>query len=167
MTAFMLPLDHPGVEVRPIKQMSGGSSFNEVFISEAAIPDDLRLGREGDGWKVALTTLDYERDHSSNEASTPTGGTWEQLLDTARTAGVIDDPPTREAMMRMYVHRRVEHLLNRRAADLARSGQPTPAGSLGRIFWTQGMTMMSDVISRVLGPQAGGRHRGVGHLRVG
>ena len=153
MTAFMLPLDHPGVEVRPIKQMSGGSSFNEVFISEAEIPDDLRLGREGDGWKVALTTLDYERDHSSNEASTPTGGTWEQLLDTARMAGATDDPPTREAMMRVYVHRRVEHLLNRRAADLARSGQPGPAGSLGRIFWTQGMTMMSDVISRVLGPR--------------
>ena len=153
MTAFMLPLHHPGVEVRPIQQMSGGASFNEVFISEADIPDDLRLGREGDGWKVALTTLDYERDHSSNETSTPTGGTWEQLLDTARMVGVTDDPPIREAMMRMYVHRRVEHLLNRQAADLARSGQPSPSGSLGRIFWTQGMTMMSDVISRVLGPR--------------
>jgi alkylation response protein AidB-like acyl-CoA dehydrogenase len=153
MTAFMLSLDHPGVEVRPIKQMSGGSSFNEVFISEAEIPDDLRLGREGDGWKVALTTLDYERDHAANESTTVLGGTWEHLLDTARMVGVTGDPPIREAMMRMYVHRRVEHLLNRRAADLARSGQPTPAGSLGRIFWTQGMTMMSDVISRVLGPR--------------
>ena len=152
MTAFMLPLDHPGVDVRPIMQMSGGSSFNEVFISDARIPDDLRLGREGDGWRVALTTLDYERDHASNETSTPTGGTWEQLLDTARMVGVTDDPPIREAMMRMYVHRRVEHLLNRRAAGLARSGQPGPAGSLGRIFWAQGMTMMSDVISQVLGP---------------
>jgi len=153
MTAFMLPLDHPGVEIRPIRQMSGGSSFNEVFISDARIPDDLRLGPEGDGWRVALTTLDYERDHSSGDASLATGGTWEQLLDTARMVGATGDPPVREAMMRMYLHLQVEHLLNRRAADLARSGQPGPAGSLGRIFWTQGMTMMSDVISQVLGPR--------------
>ena len=55
--------------------------------------------------------------------------------------------------MRMYVHRRVEHMLNRRAADLARSGQPGPEGSLGKIFWTEGMAMMSDVISLVLGPR--------------
>ena len=153
MTAFMLPLDHPGVEVRPIKQMSGGSSFNEVFISDARIPDDLRIGQPGEGWKVALTTLHYERDHSESSAPGTTGGTWEQLLGTARAVGVTDNPPVREAMMRMYVHRRVEHMLNRRTADLARSGRPGPAGSLGRIFWTQGMTMMSDVISLVLGPR--------------
>ena len=153
MTAFMFPLDHPGVEVRPIKQMSGGSSFNEVFISDARIPDDLRIGGTGDGWKVALTTLGYERDRSEGSASGATGGSWEQLLDTARMVGVTDDPPVREAMMRMYVHRRVEHMLNRRAADLARSGQPGPEGSLGKIFWTEGMNLMSDVISLVLGPR--------------
>ena len=153
MTAFMFPLDHPGVEIRPIRQMSGGSSFNEVFISDARIPDDSRIGRPGDGWKVALTTLGYERDRSEGGASGATGGSWEQLLDTARTVGVTGDPPIREAMMRMYVHRRVEHMLNRRAADLARSGQPGPEGSLGKIFWTEGMNMMSDVISLVLGPR--------------
>jgi alkylation response protein AidB-like acyl-CoA dehydrogenase len=53
LTAFMLPLDAPGVEVRPIKQMSGGSSFCEVFFTDVRIPDNLRLGDIGDGWKVA------------------------------------------------------------------------------------------------------------------
>ena len=153
MTAFMLPLDHPGVEVRPIKQMSGGTSFNEVFMSDARIPDDLRIGEQGDGWNVALTTLGYERDRSEGGSAGATGGTWDQLLDTARTMGVTGDPPVREAMMRMYVHRRVEHMLNRRAAELARSGQPGPEGSLGKIFWTEGMRIMSDVISLVLGPR--------------
>jgi alkylation response protein AidB-like acyl-CoA dehydrogenase len=57
LTAFMLPLDAPGVEVRPIKQMNGGSSFCEVFFSDVRISDDLRLGDAGDGWKVATTTL--------------------------------------------------------------------------------------------------------------
>lgn len=153
MTAFMLPLDHPGVDIRPIRQMSGGSSFNEVFMSDARVPDDLRIGREGDGWKVALTTLGYERDRSEIGDASATGGTWEQLLDTARMVGATDDPPVREAIMCMHVHRRVEHMLNRRAADLARSGQPGPEGSLGKIFWTEGLNMMSDVISLVLGPR--------------
>jgi alkylation response protein AidB-like acyl-CoA dehydrogenase len=64
MTAFIVPLDLPGIEVRPIKQMSGGSSFNEVFFTDVRIPDAMRLGPVGDGWKVALTTLGFERDHS-------------------------------------------------------------------------------------------------------
>ena len=153
MTAFMLPLDHPGVEVRPIKQMSGGTSFNEVFISDARIPDDLRIGGEGDGWKVALTTLGYERDRSSGDSSVATGGSWEQLLGTARQVGVTGDPVIREALTRMYVHRRVEHMLNRRAADLAGRGQPGPEGSLGKIFWSEGMRLMSEVVSLVLGPR--------------
>ena len=153
MTAFMLPLDHPGVDIRPIKQMSGGSAFNEVFISDARIPDSLRVGEQGDGWNVALTTLGYERDRSEEGASGASGGSWEQLLGTARAVGVTGSPVIRDAMMRMYVHRRVETLLNRRAADLARSGQPGPEGSLGKIFWTEGMRMMSDVVSLVLGPR--------------
>ena len=153
MTAFMLPLDHPGVEVRPIRQMSGGTSFNEVFISDARISDDLRIGSEGDGWKVALTTLGYERDRSSGDSSGATGGSWEQLLGTAQQLGVSGDPVIREALTRMYVHRRVERMLNRRAADLARRGRPGPEGSLGKIFWTEGMRLMSDVVSLVLGPR--------------
>ena len=153
MTAFMLPLDHPRVEARPTRQMSGGSSFNEVFISDAAIPDDLRIGQPGNGWKVALTTLGYERDRSSGDTSGATGGSWGQLLATARTVGATADPPTRDALMRMYVHRRIQSMLNQRAADLARRGQPGPEGSLSKIFWTEGMNMMSDVISLVLGPR--------------
>ena len=66
MTAFLIPLDAPGVQIRPIQQMSGGSSFNEVFLTDVRIPDDLRLGEVGQGWKVALTTLGFERGGSGN-----------------------------------------------------------------------------------------------------
>ena len=151
MTAFMVPFDLDGVEVRPIKQMSGGSSFTEVFMSDVRVPDNLRIGAEGEGWKVAMTTLGYERDHSESGSSGATGGSWNQLVGTAKMMEVTDNPTVRDAMMRMYIHRRVEHLLNRRTADLARSGTPGPEASLGKIFWTEGMNMMSDVISQVLG----------------
>jgi len=55
ITAFLVPMDAPGVEVRPIRQMSGGASFNEVFLSGVRVPDRLRIGRPGQGWEVATT----------------------------------------------------------------------------------------------------------------
>lgn len=152
LTAFMLPLDAPGVEVRPIKQMSGGSSFCEVFFNDVRLSDDLRLGEVGGGWKVATTTLSFERDHSESGGSGGTsGGSFKQLLATARMAGCTDDPVMRDKLARVYIHGRVESYTNRRAADLARSGTPGPEGSLGKLLWTQGMNEISDVIGDILG----------------
>jgi alkylation response protein AidB-like acyl-CoA dehydrogenase len=152
LTAFMLPLDAPGVEVRPIKQMSGGSSFCEVFFSDVRISDDLRLGEVGEGWKVATTTLSFERDHSeSGGEGSASGGSWKQLLATARMMGVTEDPVMRDKLAKVYIHGRVESFTNRRAADLARSGTPGPEGSLGKLLWTEGMTEVGSVIGDILG----------------
>ena len=54
LTAFLVPMDSPGIDVRPIRQMSGGASFNEVFLTDVRVPDRLRLGDVGAGWKVGL-----------------------------------------------------------------------------------------------------------------
>ena len=155
LTAFVIPMGVDGIEVRPIKQMSGGQSFGEVFFSDAHIHDRYRLGPVGEGWKVAMTTLGFERDHSSDgSGGGGTGGaSWTKLLATAQVMGVTDDPVMRDELAKVYIHTRVESLLNRRAADLARSGTPGPEGSLGKIFWTQGMRVMSDAVSKVLGPR--------------
>jgi len=152
MTAFMVPMDAEGVEVRPIKQMSGGTSFNEVFFDEVRIPDTMRLGPVGEGWKVALTTLGFERDHSSGGGgSTRPGGSWTQLRATAEAMGVTDNPLVRAELMNVYIHSQLEGHLNRRAADLARGGTPGPESSLGKLMWTEGMTKMSAAISQILG----------------
>lgn len=152
LTAFVIPLDLPGIEIRPIKQMSGGTSFNEVFFDDVRVPDSMRLGEVGDGWRVALTTLGFERDHSDSTGSR-VGGSWHQLLGTARMVGATADPVTRQQLMRVYTHHRLEGFVNRRAADLRRSGAPAgPEGSLGKLLWTEGLNLMSDVISGVLGP---------------
>jgi alkylation response protein AidB-like acyl-CoA dehydrogenase len=152
LTAFMLPLDAPGVEVRPIKQMSGGSSFCEVFFNDVRVSDDLRLGEVGDGWKVATTTLSFERDHSeSGSGGSASGGSWKQVLATARMMGVTDDPVMRDKLARLFIHGRIESYTNRRAADLARSGTPGPEGSLGKLLWTEGMTQVSEIIGDILG----------------
>ncbi len=153
MTAFVIPMDLPGVEVRPIPQMSGGSSFCEVFFNDVRVRDDMRLGDEGDGWKVALTTLGFERDHSEGEGGSASGGSWSKLLATAQAMDVTNEPVVRDRLAAMYIHSRVESLTNRRAADLAKSGTPGPEGSLGKLLWTEGMRQMTEVVGSVLGPR--------------
>ena len=69
ITAFLLPMDAEGLDIRPIRQMSGGASFNEVFFTDVRVPDSLRLGDVGDGWNVALTTLAFERASSGARAA--------------------------------------------------------------------------------------------------
>ena len=153
MTAFMVPLDHPGVEVRPIAQMSGGASFNEVFFNDARIPDSLRLGPVGEGWKVALTTLSFERDHSDDSGGGGrVGGSWDLVLATARAMGKTADPVMRQKLADLYINHRIEGFVNRRAADLARGGNPGPEGSLTKLVWTEQMTRMGEVVASLLGP---------------
>jgi alkylation response protein AidB-like acyl-CoA dehydrogenase len=156
LTAFLVPMDSPGIDVRPIRQMSGGTSFNEVFFEDCRLPDSMRLGAVGDGWNVALTTLGFERDHSDATGSADgdrPGGRWPQLLATARALGVTRDAVIRQDLMEVYIHTRVEAFLNQRSADLARGGTPGPEGSLGKLMWTEGMTKLSRTVARVLGPR--------------
>ena len=154
MTAFMIPMDLPGIEVRQIRQMSGGTSFNEVFFSDVRVPDRLRLGPEGEGWGVALTTLSFERDHSDSDGGGRAGGKWSQLLGTAKSLGLLQDPQIRQRLMEVYTQTQIQRFVNRRAADLRKSGKPPgPEGSLGKLLWTEGMGLMSDVVSEILGPR--------------
>ena len=154
LTAFMVPMDAPGVEVRPIHQMSGGQSFCEVFFTDVRIADDLRIGDVGAGWLVAMTTLGFERDHSETGGDgSSSGGNWTKLLATAQYTGAIDEPVRRDQLVQQYIRGRVESLNNRRAADLAKSGTPGPEGSLGKILWTEGMRTMTETVSSVLGPK--------------
>ncbi|MCP4434649.1 MAG: acyl-CoA dehydrogenase [Actinomycetia bacterium] len=156
MTAFLVPMDADGIEIRQIRQMSGGTSFNEVFFSDCRLPDSMRLGEAGEGWKVSLTTLGFERDHSDGSGAAGSdrpGGRWPQLLAMSRAMGVTDDPRVRDDLTRVYVHKRVEAMLNGRAAALAREGTPGPESSLGKLMWTEGLTLVGEVASRILGPR--------------
>jgi alkylation response protein AidB-like acyl-CoA dehydrogenase len=139
-TAFLVPLDAPGVEVRPIRQMTGGSSFNEVFLTGVRIPDSLRLGPVGAGWKVALTTLGFERATSGSHSDV--GGSWPDVLALARATGSTADPVVRQRLARLYSGDRV------RAWRRVDSG---PAGSVGKLAWTEWMREASDVVSLLLG----------------
>jgi alkylation response protein AidB-like acyl-CoA dehydrogenase len=152
LTAFIVPLDLPGVEVRPIRQMSGGASFNEVFFTDVRVPDALRLGEVGQGWKVALTTLGFER--GSDGITRTIGGGFDQVLALAQWLDITDDPVIRQQLADLYVNHRVTKLIALRSAALAARGEaPGPEGSIWKLRWTQDLTRVSAVVSTLLGPR--------------
>jgi acyl-CoA dehydrogenase len=128
ITAFGLDMTATGVDVRPLRQMNGDAHFTEVFLDEARIDDTDRIGAVGEGWRVALTCLGYERG-----ASTAGGGTGlldvSRLIALARACGVDTDPIVRDALARVVVEARVMALTAKRARDTARAGRPGPEGS--------------------------------------
>ena len=172
MTAFIIPMDLPGHRGPPDQADERRGSFNEVFFTDVRVPDSMRLGDEGDGWHVALTTLGFERDHSDGSGSGRVGGGWQHVLATARAMGVTADPVTRQQLRAgAYTHERVESFVARRAAELAREGTPGPEGSLGKLLWTNGMKLTSDVVSQhprrrrsSPTPASGGRSRWGEHV---
>jgi alkylation response protein AidB-like acyl-CoA dehydrogenase len=151
LTAFLLPMDSPGVEVRPLRQMSGGSSFCEVFLTDVRIPDTLRLGDIGAGWRVALTTLGFERGNSS--ASSSIGGSFDQVLALAQHLGTVGDPLTRSQLAQIYAHEFLAVVAKQRDQAARRTGAPLGAiGSVRKLQWTQKMSLIADVVTDQLGP---------------
>jgi alkylation response protein AidB-like acyl-CoA dehydrogenase len=147
-------MDAPGVEVRPIRQMSGGSSFNEVFLTDVRVPDSLRLGPEGDGWNVALTTLAFERADSGSARGSELGGSWPRVRDLARWSGVTGEPVMRQRLAGLYALDRIRALNDQRVTAEARPGTPPgPLHSTAKLQWTQWLTAVSDVVSAILGPR--------------
>jgi alkylation response protein AidB-like acyl-CoA dehydrogenase len=154
LTAFIIPMDAPGIEVRPIRQMAGGASFNEVFLDEVRVPDSLRLGDVGAGWKVTMITLAFER-MTSGSGQEGVGGSWRQVLALARELGRTGAPVVRQRLAALYALDRVRayNALRQAAQPGDSDGAPSPAGSIGKLQWTQWMTMVSEVVSLLLGPR--------------
>jgi alkylation response protein AidB-like acyl-CoA dehydrogenase len=151
LTAFILPMDSDGVDVRPLRQMSGGSSFNEVFLTDVVLPDAFRLGEVGAGWSVALTTLGFER-ASATLSGASSDDLFERLVLAARQRGKDTDPLARQAMARLYIDGRVRTMTRRRVTDAAKAGGvPGPEGSLGKLAWTEGLRQTTEVASYLLG----------------
>lgn len=154
MTAFLVPMGAEGVTVTPIRQMSGGSSFNEVFLDGVRIPDRLRLGGRGEGWSVALTTLGFERSSSGGEAHEEPGGSWEHVVALATHLGRTGEPLVRQRLADLYVRDRVRRLTRGRvSAPAGRAPVPGAEGSLGKLAWTEHMRATSEVVSLLLGPR--------------
>jgi alkylation response protein AidB-like acyl-CoA dehydrogenase len=155
LTAFVVDMQARGVEVRPIRQMTGGAAFNEVFLTDVWVPDDDRLGDIGGGWRVAMTTLANERTALGDEGF---GGAGlfrvERYVDMARALGMDCDQVTRDRLAELYCHLRVAKLTRQRIAARQRAGKaPGSEASIGKIQLSSNYRRISDFVSFVLGPR--------------
>jgi alkylation response protein AidB-like acyl-CoA dehydrogenase len=155
ITVFTVDMHAPGVEVRPLRQMTGGADFNEVFLTDVRVPDTDRLGEVDGGWKVAMAMLMHERGAIGGSSSGGSGifkmddmATW---LDTI---GRSDDAAVAQAFARVYCGVTAAKAMRARAdANLKTSGVPGPEMSLGKLVLTANLTALSDLVRLALGPR--------------
>ena len=158
----------PGVEVRPLRQMTGGASFNEVFFTDVRIPDSHRLGDVNGGWTVALTTLMNERAAIGGGGGGVGLPTTTRLIELTRAIGRSTDPLIRQQLAAVIINERVASYTNLRAMAKIAVGQlPGPEMSLAKLALTANMVRTCNLLSSALGPGPDRRHRGLGHLRAG
>ena len=132
LTYFVVDMHAPTVEVRPLRQMTGGAEFNEVYFTDTRIPDAERLGEVGDGWRVSLTTLMNER-VSIGGAIAPRGSGPISLALKAYKDNAHSDPATRDHLMKLWVRAEAARLTNLRASANRKAGTPGPEGSTGKL----------------------------------
>ncbi len=146
LTVFWLDMKTPGLEVRPIKVISGEAELNEVFLDNVRIPDSQRVGEVNGGWKVVISTLMNER----AALGSGTGLSWRDIIDLAQSTpawegSVMDDPAFREWLADYYVNVEAIRLLSfRTLTSLSRGEAPGPASSAGKLLWSQSTQDMTD-----------------------
>lgn len=156
ITAFLVPMDAPGVEVRPLRQMTGGADFNEVFLTDVRVPDDHRLGEVDGGWTVALTTLMNERATVGSEGAGPVAAALspDRLSALMRATWTWDDRALRARLAELLVDAMATEHLNARALRKLRGGvAPGPEMSVSKLMYGQNLTRAAHFVSDVLGPR--------------
>ena len=156
ITAFLVDMGAPGVDVRPLRQMTGGADFNEVFLTGVRVPDDHRLGEVNGGWRVALTTLMNERATVGSEGSGPAAAALspERLSALMRATWTWDDRALRRDLSQLLADSMAAGHLNARAFRRMQAGvAPGPEMSVAKLMHAQNLTRAAQFVSHVLGPR--------------
>lgn len=159
---FMIPMDLPGIEVRPIKQMTGESDFNEVFLTDVPVPASALLGELNDGWRVLQTALKDERRTMGFELGaarrkdgdrSPIFTESNDLIEAARAAGKLDDEAVRQEIMRIHSWRLVNDWNAVRARQQIQAGGGSSLASLGKLAKSRILHSSWALRHRLLGPR--------------
>ncbi len=136
LTYFLCDMTDPGVEVRPLRQITGEAEFNEVFLTDVRIPDANRLGDEGQGWRVATTTLNNERVAIGSGAPRE-GGMIGKVAVAWREQPELRNPAMHDELMRLWVESEVARLTGERLRQQLAAGQPGPEGSAMKLAFAR------------------------------
>ena len=154
LSYLLCPMHQPGIEVRPLRQMTGSAEFNEVFFDGARTAKDNVLGPVGEGWKVAMATLGFERGTAFLSPQLAFEREFAELLDAAQKNGAAAHPRSRRA--RAALHRPAGHAVQRHAhAHEPREERSVgPEASIGKLFWTTWHRSFGETAMDVLGADA-------------
>ena len=154
LTAFVVDMQAPGVDVRPLRQITGDAEFNEVYFTDTRIPAEEMLGSPGDGWRVSLTTLMNERVSIGGVIPGRGSGViaelvrvWNQLAPEQR------DAARRDEVTRLWIRAEVLRLTNIRATVNRKLGDPGPEGSIGKVAAAALNKDVLDMAVTLLGPE--------------
>ena len=156
LTFFVVDMHQPGVEVRPLRQITGDSEYNEVFLTDVRVPDADRVGEAGQGWSVAMGTLMNERVATEGIGNSRPGSgpiaralrLWAEVPEGRRTAGLRDE------LLRRWVDAEVARLTRLRSAALRARGTPGPESSIGKLGVARLQQQVLDLCTRLAGADA-------------
>src|SRR3954471_17623897 len=155
LTYFLMDMEQDAIQVRPLRQITGEAEFNELFIEEARIPDELVVGGVGNGWKVALTTLMNERAGLAFFLQVRLRQQLDDLIGEAARRGLLDDPRLADSLADLHVRTEILRLLAWKGlSTIERYGQPGPEGSLTKWLWSDTNQRLSQLAADVLGAEA-------------
>jgi alkylation response protein AidB-like acyl-CoA dehydrogenase len=152
ITYFIVDMKTPGIDVRPLVQITGVAHFNEVFLTDVRIPAENVLGDVNDGWRVAQTTLGSER---ASIGGAPRGRQVADIIALAQRMGVSNDPVVRQRLAAMVVRAGVITYLGFRLRTAMSKGQmPGPEASVLKLGYSQHLAETGDLVMSLLGPSA-------------
>jgi alkylation response protein AidB-like acyl-CoA dehydrogenase len=155
LSYLLVPMDQPGVEVRPLKQMTGTAEFSEVFFSDARTPRENVLGEIGEGWKVAMATLGFERGTAFLSQQLAFQRELAQVIEVAQANGRSTDATVRQELADSYVGVQIMKYNGlRMLTDLVRKGVIGPSSSIGKLYWSNWHRTFGERAMHVLGPEA-------------
>ncbi len=155
LTYFLLDMEQPQVQIRPLRQITGEAEFNELFLEEARIPAANVIGGEGNGWMVALTTLMNERAGLGFALQVRLRQMLDDLFAEAAARGMLDDPLYADALADLHVRCETIRLLAWKGLSAAEKyGQPGPEGSLVKWLWSDTNQRLTQLAADIVGPEA-------------
>jgi alkylation response protein AidB-like acyl-CoA dehydrogenase len=155
ITFLLVPMDQPGVEVRPIKMISGDSEFNEVFFTDARTAASNVVGQVDGGWAVAMTLLGYERGEAAAILPIEFKGELDRLVDMAKERGKTSDPLIRQRLAWCWSKVEIMRYLGYRTLTGYLKGQsPGPESSIFKLYWSEYHKRLAELAVDILGPEA-------------
>jgi acyl-CoA dehydrogenase len=151
LSYLLVPMDQPGVEVRPIRQLTGTSEFNEVFFDDARTDADLVVGAPGDGWRVAMATLGFERGVATLGQQVGFRRELDALIALAQQNGALADPVLRDKLVRAHVDLEVMRAHALRTLHSVTSGTSGTEASVAKLLWSHWHRNLGELAMQVRG----------------